>query len=116
MGLADTGRSQQQQGSAVGDPATGGQLSDLRFVEGRLGGEVEPVEIAQVWEMGDLGCHVDAPLVPAADLALAQKGDGLTQAELALGRLVQQRVELVADRGQLQPCPAWPRAPGDRGS
>jgi hypothetical protein len=53
--------------------------------------------------VGDLDCHLDAPLVLAGNLALAQEGDGLAQRQLAPGCLVEQAVELVADRGQLQP-------------
>jgi hypothetical protein len=53
--------------------------------------------------MGDLDRHLDAPLVLAGDLALDQEREPLAQGQLALGGLVQQAVELVADCGQLQP-------------
>jgi hypothetical protein len=51
--------------------------------------------------VGDLARHLDAPLVFAGDLALDQKGQRLAQAQLALGRLVQQTVELVTAGRQL---------------
>jgi hypothetical protein len=53
--------------------------------------------------VGDLDRHLDAPLVLAGDLALAQEADRLAQGQLAPGGLVEQRVELIADRRQLQP-------------
>jgi hypothetical protein len=84
-------------------PAAGGQLADLSAVERGLGGKVEAVEVAHCREVGDLARHLDPPLVLAGDLALDQKSQGFAQAQLALGGLVQQSVELVADRGQLQP-------------
>ena len=57
--------------------------------------------------------HLDAPLVLAGDLALAEQRQRLAQGQLAPARLVQQAVELVADRGQLEPGRAW--RPDDRG-
>src|ERR1700756_1570257 len=53
-------------------------------------------------EVGDLAGHLDAPFVLARDLALDQEGQRLTQGQLTSGRLVQQAVELVTDRGELQ--------------
>src|SRR3546814_12772663 len=61
------------------------------------------VELAHGGEVGDLDRHLDAPLVLAGDLALAQEADRLAQGHLAPGGLVEQGVELVADRRQLQP-------------
>ena len=101
---------------AMRHPAAGGELTDLPPIERGLGGEVETVEVAHGREVGDLARHLDAPLVLAHDLALDQKGQCLDQGQLALGRLVQQTVELVTDRGQLEP--GQRNAPGsrDRGS
>ena len=53
--------------------------------------------------MDDLARHLGAPRVLARDLAFNQKGQRLAQGQLAFGRLLQQTVELVADRGQLDP-------------
>jgi hypothetical protein len=115
MRLADPRRSQQQQRFAMRHPAAGGELADLSRIErgldgprvralrGPRTGSVETVEIAHRREVGDLACHRDAPLVLAGNLALDQKGQRLAQAQLALGGLVQQTVELVADRGELEP-------------
>src|SRR5271169_5480822 len=63
----------------------------------------KPSRVAHRREVGDLPRHLDAPLVLAGDLALDQEGQRLAQGQLALGRLVQQAVELVADRGELEP-------------
>src|SRR5215831_15349915 len=84
-------------------PAARAQLTDLPPVERGLGRKVEAVEVAHRRKVSDLTGHLDPPLVLAGDLALDQKGQRLAQAQLALGSLVQQTVELVADRGQLQP-------------
>jgi hypothetical protein len=53
--------------------------------------------------VGDLQRHRDPPLVLARHLALAEEGDGLAQGQVAPRRLVEQGVEPVADRRQLQP-------------
>jgi hypothetical protein len=68
-----------------------------------LGGEVKAVQVADRRKVGDLARHCDPPLVLASDLALDQKGQCFAQAQLALGGFVQQTVELVADRGELEP-------------
>jgi hypothetical protein len=71
----------------------------LPRIERRRGGKVEAVEVAHRGEVGDLPRHLDAPLVLARDLALEQKkGQRLAEGQLAPGGLVQQTVELVADR------------------
>src|SRR5439155_25091079 len=103
MRLADPGRAEQQQGIAMGDPAAGRELADLHPIDRGLGGKIEAVEIAQRREVGDLGGHLDASLVAAADLALAQEADRLAQSELAPGRLVDEIVELIADGSQMEP-------------
>src|SRR5271166_1497367 len=54
-------------------------------------------------KVGDLARHLDAPLVLARDLALDQEGERLAQGHFAARRLVNQIVELVADRGELEP-------------
>src|SRR5262249_47073294 len=51
----------------------------------------------------DLGRHGDAPLVAPVELALAQQGDGVAQAELTPDSLVEETIELIADGGQMQP-------------
>ena len=112
MRLADAGRPEQQQRLAVRHPAAGGKLADLPGIERGLGGEVEAVQLAHRREMRDLARHLDATLVPAGDLALAQERQRLAQGQLLARRFVQQVVELVADRGQLQPGqPAGQRWP-----
>jgi hypothetical protein len=100
--LADPGRAQEQHRLAVGDKTPGGELADLLLVERGLGAEVEAVEIAHNRKARQPQAHLDAPLVLARDLALDEEGQRLAQAQLALGRLVEQIVELIADRGQLE--------------
>ena len=85
-------------------PAAGGQLADLPRVDRWLGGEVEPVQITHCREVRDLVGHRDAPFITPCDLALAQQRQRLAQRQLAPGRLVQQAVQLVVDRGQVQPA------------
>src|SRR3974390_2576718 len=104
MRLADPGRPQQQQSLAMGHPAAGSELADLPRIERGLSGKVKAVELAHHWEVGDLARHLDAPFILAGDLALDQKPQRLAQGQLTLGRLIQQTVELVADRGQLEPA------------
>jgi hypothetical protein len=53
--------------------------------------------------VGELEGHVDAPVVLAGDLALAQQRQGLARREVGPGGFVEQVIELVADAGQLQP-------------
>ena len=98
MRLADARRPEQQERIAMLDPAAGGQVADLRLVDRGLGGDVEPVAIAHDREACEPDAHLGAPLVLAGDLALTEERQRLAQARLALGGLVQQRVERVADR------------------
>src|SRR6185312_1314168 len=102
MRLADAGRTEQQQGFAMRHPAASGELADLAGIDRRLRREVEAVEITHIREVSDLHRHIDATLVLAGDLALDEEGQRLAQAQLTLCRLVQQVVELVADRRELE--------------
>jgi hypothetical protein len=91
----------------MGDPAACGQLVDLGLVERRLCGEVEAVELAHGGKVGDLGRHLDPPLVLAGDLALDQEGERLAQGHLARAAS-SSRVSSPSRRGQLES-----RQPGD---
>src|SRR5690606_15661636 len=51
----------------------------------------------------ELQRHVDAPVVLAGDLPLAQQRQRLARGEVGTAGLVEQAVELVADAGQLEP-------------
>ena len=62
---------EQQQGVAVGDPASAGQLTDLTGIDGRLSAEIEPFQSAQEREAGDAQPHLDAPLLLVGHLLLA---------------------------------------------
>ena len=84
-------------------PAAGGKLADLPRIERGLGGEVKAVEVAHRREVSDLPRHLDASLILAGDLARDQEAERLAQGQLTLGRFVQQAVELVADRSELEP-------------
>lgn len=83
-------------------PAAGRQLADLARIERGLSGKVEAVEVAHAGKVSDLHRHLDAPLVLARDLTLAQEGQRLAQTQLASRRLVDEVVELIADGGKLQ--------------
>ena len=91
----------------MGDPAAGGQVPDLARIQRGLGGEVEAVEIAHGGEVGDLAAISIRRSSLAGHLALDEEGQGLAQGQLAPRRLVQQAVELVADRGQLSRVSMW---------
>lgn len=104
MGLAHTGWAEQQQGVAIGDPPAGGQLPDLTWIEGRLGIELKALQGPDKRELGDAHRHRDAPLVLAGNFGLAQPGQRLPEIQLLAGRLLQQVVELIANRSQAQPA------------
>ena len=97
MGLADAGRPQQEQSLAVRHPSAGGEVAHVARVERGLGLEVEVAQIAVGGELGDLAGHLDAALILAGDLALAEEPQSLAQSHLPPGGFVQQGVELVAD-------------------
>ena len=86
MRLADAGRPEQQQRIAVGHPAAGRQLADLRGIERGLGIEVEAVERRTVRELGDAQAHLDAPLLAMRDLRLAQQRQRFAQGQVAARR------------------------------
>jgi hypothetical protein len=98
--LADTGRAQQEQGIAIGDPAAGGKIADLLGVERGLGVELEAVEGTDEGELGDTEAHLDAPLLAMADLGLAKQVERVADREVATSGLVQKTVEPVAHRLQ----------------
>lgn len=87
----------------MSNPAAGRQLPDLAVIQRRLRVEVEAVEFAHKRELRDLACHGDAPLVAPRDLARNEEGQSLAQGHLQTRRFAQQRIELIPDRGQLQP-------------
>jgi hypothetical protein len=99
--LPTPGGPEQQHVLAVGDPTRTGKLAHLLGIDGGLCRKVEAREIAHEWEAGQLQRHLDAPLVLAGDLALAQQYQGLAQAQLLAAGLIQQAIELVTDAGQL---------------
>ena len=93
---------QQQHRFTVGDEASRRDLPDLRLVERRLGAEVEPGEVANKGEPRQAESHVDAPLIPTADLPFAEQGQRLADRQLGPAGFVDEAVELVAQGGQLQ--------------
>ena len=104
MGLAHARRAQEQHRLAIGDEAPRRDLADLRLVEGRLGPEVEAAKVAHERESRQAEGHVDPALVAACDLALAKQRQRLPDREFAATGLVDQAVELIAQRRQLQPA------------
>ena len=103
MRLAGAGRAEQQGRVAMRDPSTGRQFADLARVERWLRVELEAGELAHEGKLRDLAGHRDAALVPSGDLALDEEPQRLAQGHLRAGRLVQQDIELVPDRGELEP-------------
>lgn len=103
MRLADTRRPQQQHCFGIGDKAPGRELADLLLIDRRLSGEVETIKVADKREARQPNAHLDPALVFAGDLAFAKQRQGLADRQLAARRLVDQTVELVADRCQLEP-------------
>src|SRR5882724_6970499 len=101
--LADTGRLQQQHHLGIGDKAPSGDLADLPLVDRGLGGKVKAIEIAHEREAGEPDAHRDAALVLAGDLTLAEQRQRLADRQFAPRRLVDQTVELITDRRQLEP-------------
>ena len=69
-------------------PPAGGEVADLARIDRGLGREVEAGEVPRRREVGDLAAHLDAPLVLAGDLALAEEAQGFAQRHLAPRRLV----------------------------
>jgi hypothetical protein len=51
--------------------------------------------------VGELQRHLDATLILAGDLALAQQRQGLARREIVPRRLIEQIVKLVADAAKL---------------
>ena len=103
MRLPDPGRTEHQERIAVRHPPRRRQLPHLAPVDAGLGLEVEVRQLPHHREVRDLERHLNAALVLAADLPLDEHRQRLPQRQLLLRRLVEQVVELVADRGQLQP-------------
>jgi len=97
-----TRRPLDQQRVAVGHPAAGREVPHLLGIERRLGREVEGLQRALVGELGDGGAHLDASFLAVGHLRLAQQCQRLTQRQIPPRRLVQQPVEPIAHRRQLQ--------------
>jgi hypothetical protein len=51
--------------------------------------------------------HLDATVILALDLTLAQKDQRLTRRQVRARRLVEQVVELIANAGELHVAPTW---------
>src|SRR5690606_23329018 len=102
MGLAHSGWAEQQERIPIADPAAGSELLDELGIEGWLGVELEALERAHEGELGDGTRHLDAPLVLARDLGLAEELHGVEQRELAPASGIQEAVELIADGGEFE--------------
>jgi hypothetical protein len=79
------------------------EAADLLGVDRGLRLEVEGGEFFHRREVRELQRHLDAAMVLAGDLALAQQRLRLARRQVRARRLVEQIVELVADAGELQP-------------
>src|SRR4030095_11649278 len=96
--LADPRRPEEQQRFPVGDEAPRRELSDLALVDRRLRREVEAGKVAHEREPGEPDAQLDAPLVLAGDLALAEQAERFPDRQLTAAGLVHEAVELIADR------------------
>jgi hypothetical protein len=99
--LADARRPEQQHVLAVGDPARRRQVADLLGIDRGLCLEVKARKLLQSREVGELQSHVDAPVILAGDLALAQHDQRFPRRQVGARRLVEQAVELIADAREL---------------
>src|SRR3546814_6348363 len=68
MGLAGSGRTEEQQRVAMRHPTAGCEFAELALVERGLGAPVEPLEVAHERELRDLRGHLDAPMVASGEL------------------------------------------------
>ena len=85
------------------DPSAGRQFTDLAEVQGWLRVEFEAGELTHEGKLRHLAGHRDAALVPSGDLALDEEPQRLAQGHLRADHLIQQGIELVPDRGELEP-------------
>src|SRR3546814_2830557 len=90
MGLAGSGRTEEQQRVAMRHPTAGREFAELALVERGLGAPVEPLEVAHERELRDLRGHLDAPMVASGDLPGHQERECLAQGHLRSRRLVEQ--------------------------
>ena len=82
----------------------GGQPPDLRLVDQRLRAVVEADEVAHEGKAGKAEAHLDPALILAGDFPLAKHRQRFADRQVSAPGLIDQVVELVADRRQLQPC------------
>ncbi|MGY3362789.1 hypothetical protein ACVWZK_009452 [Bradyrhizobium sp. GM0.4] len=74
----------------------------MLWVDRWLRFEVEARKLLHGREVCELQRHLDAAMILARDLALAQQDQRLTRRQVRARRLVEQAVELVANAGELQ--------------
>jgi hypothetical protein len=70
--------------------------------EGGPGGAVEVLQSPGEGELGEAGGHFQAPLFAARDLGLTAKNQRRAQVQVTPGGLIEQGVELIAQRGALE--------------
>jgi hypothetical protein len=73
----------------------------FRF-EGGLRGEIKVVQGPYPGELGQAGRHVQPPLFTAGDLGLTKERQGLAQVQVSSRGVIEQSVQLIAQRGQLE--------------
>src|SRR5579862_7733641 len=102
MTFTDARRSEQQQAIAVTDPAGGGELADLLRIDRRLRLEIKCLERALRGELRDREAHLDPPFIFASDFRGTEELQRLAQAQLPSPRLIEQGIEPIADRRELE--------------
>ena len=76
-------------------------LTDLLFVEPRIGGQVDAVEITHKRKARQPDAHLDTALIPASDLVFSEHERHLANVTSRRPRLIDQAAELIVDRGRL---------------
>lgn len=98
MGLAYARRAREEDRLAIGDEAACRDLAHLCLVEEGLSPGVEAAEVAHEEEAGEAEAHADPALIATGGLALAKQRQRLPYRQPAGAGLVDQAVELIAQR------------------
>jgi hypothetical protein len=71
-------------------------------VEGGLSREIEVFQGPNEGELRQTSRHLQAPLFPMRDFGLTAEGQRLAQVQLPPGGLIEEGVQPIAQRGQLE--------------
>jgi len=102
MGFPDPGRPQQEDPIPIPDPAAERQFPEVFWVQGRLSREIEVLQGPNKGALRETSRPLPAPLFPAGDFDLTEEGQRLAQVQIPPGRLIEESVQLIAQRGELK--------------